>query len=244
MLKNTDDFPIKPDHYYVIDFRDFLNPKVLPLFYVNRKAAYRAIEMNVPLWKRKRFSVKKGKSILTEKINYTLKRATLRYFVKYQYPDCKKTFQQKKTYRTVIRRRLRRMGLLNIIKIRIHIKGEIRNKGYVPNTQKIANTPNTSAKAFRLERKPDKYIYFLLKKKLSRNPNKLFRIKVIRVDSRRGQMKEFWMSTFKNDVIHPLMMAETVPILNQIKWNKTKIINEIYRKFYLRIPKGEPETIL
>lgn len=216
MRKTTQDFPVKRQYYYIIDFRNMMNPVLLPVCFVNRNAAKRILEANIPNRnKRRLYSVIKGLKIKEEQIPYIVSYGNyLRKGGKYLYDEDKQTKQERKSFRTLMRRRLRRMDLLttNRIKYRYHEKA--KKVKHTKNYQTVAQSPHTDARVFQLDRKPNRYYYIILKKCPSSKRGKLFKIKCIQVNVKTGKWKKVTIQTNRNDIFIPELLNNLKKIPN------------------------------
>lgn len=213
-LVTNEHFPLKDEYWYILDFRKFLKPKLLPVYFNSKPRANLILKANVSvLSTRKKFTILKGRNI-KDKIPYTLGQGNFfKYGGKYNYPTGL-DWQQKKDFRTLMRRRLRRMGILTTVKPRHRYdKGQIIVK-YKHNTQKVATSPNTDAKVFQLDRKPKKYYYVLIKKRLSKKAGIIFELRVIRYDVKTKETKKMWLNVQRSDIFVPYLYKQFKTILH------------------------------
>jgi hypothetical protein len=204
--KTSKDFRIKELYYYIVDFKQFMKPELLPVYFVNKNAAKRVLEANVPNRnRRKLYSIIKGLNIKNEHIPYKLGHGNFFHCgSKYAYPDRVRTKQDRKSYRTLLRRRLRRMGLQTTVKQKHTIHEEkVKKVKVLENKQDVAKSPGTAAKAFYLDRKPKYWVYLILKKCPSSKRGKLFKIKAIRINLKSGEFKKVTIHTMRNDIFIP-----------------------------------------
>jgi len=199
-------------YYYIINFKYFLRPRIYPVYFVNRAAAKRAIAQNVPSFKERAFyEVIRGKKLKDFEATYVLKLGRLGKSTKYNYNLNYKGLSRK-AYRTEVRRRLRRMGMLTNVRSRYKVEEEPGIVKYKRNKQWVANTPDTWATTFQLERKPKKVYYIILKKWLSLRKGFLFKVKVLRVDVKHKTIKKQVINIKRKDIIIPYLTPEIVKL--------------------------------
>jgi hypothetical protein len=193
-------------YYYIIYFRDFLKPKIFPVHFMNRKAAERALKSFVAKKRRTLYGVIRGSKLKEHDLDFLKGLGNVGKFTKYDYP--KDLTIARKSYRTQVRRRLRRMNMLTLVKNKIPINKPIQYIKLIKNTQKIAMTPKTSAKGFQVERKP-KHIYnLILDKKISTKKGILFEIDTYRVDIKRKEISKEKVYVRRNDIIIPYLLHQ------------------------------------
>lgn len=207
MMYDTDEIPVKKDWWYIVWLRDFRFITLYPVYFINKESAKRAIRVSFPPTKRSRYSIIAGDKLREYTLKYTIKLGKMPKFTKYDFPK-DFTKQQKKTRRTIIRRRLRRMGMLIPKKHKIGIKDKVKQARLLVNKQKVADCPTTEAVAFRLERKPKHFYYIILKKKKSQKNKIAFRVKAIRYNSRNGEYKKLFINIYNRDVLIPHLISE------------------------------------
>lgn len=214
--QTTDHFPIKELYYYIIDFRRLMFPVIMPVYFVNKNAAKRVLKKNVPNRNiRKFYSVYPGKRIKKLKLNYIIGYGNyLHLGGKYPYPDIEMTKQEKKSFRTLLRRRLRRMDLLTTNKVKYKYHEKVRKIKHKKNYQKVAKNKNSAAKVFQIDRKPKYYFYIILEKQLTTKRGKLFKIKTIRADIRTGKSIKVTIFTMRNDIFFPELLSNLNKIPN------------------------------
>lgn len=224
-MYNTNDFPVKKEHWYIVALGDYLNITLYPVYFINKTAAKRALNAHIGIRNRAKYSIISANKLKQYTLNYKIKLGRLAKFTKYEYPKIKNTIQKRKTHRTVQRRRLRRMGMLHRVKSKLHIQqGKAPYGTLVKNFQKVAMSPNTDAKAFRLERKPKNFYYVIIKKTRSKIKGVLFKVEVIRFDSKTGIYKELLINIYNKDVILPHLLSEVFS-------RALNISNECYERF-------------
>jgi hypothetical protein len=208
-IKTTDDFPIKRAYYYIIDFRRMMYPVLRPVYFVNYNAAKRVLISNMPNRNIRRFfSIYSGKTIKNLKLNYIIGEGNyLHLGGKYPYPHSDMTKQEKKSFRTLLRRRLRRMGLQTNNKVKYKYHEKASKVKYLPNRQKVANNKNSDAKVFQLDRKPRYYYYIILQKCLTSKSGKLFKVRAIRCNIKTGNWKKVTIYTNRNDIFFPELLG-------------------------------------
>jgi hypothetical protein len=97
---------INEDKYYIVDLRDSHKPS---LFYNEYKTENRAIDTIIRILKYNfiDYTTIKGEDAIFHKLELKTKGKRFLPDYKYDYPDERDTKQKRKTYRTIIRRKLR-----------------------------------------------------------------------------------------------------------------------------------------
>lgn len=238
----TDEFPIKPEYWYVISFGNFIHLTLFPVYFVNKQAAKRAITSNIPRKAQGKYEVMSGKKLKDFSFRYKINLGRLHKFTKYIYEDIPKG-QRRKTYRTVMRRRLRKMGMLTLIKPKNHITRGIKQTRLIKNKQRIAIAPETWAVSFQLERKPNRYIYLILKKKLSEKKRVLFEIRALRIDMEKAICKKVNIQVYNKDVVRPVLITEIIDAIKDISTPIHGRLKRYCRKRGLKIYKRKGERL-
>lgn len=207
MRYTTKDFPIKLKYWYLVHLNDFLNITLYPIYFINKVSVQRAIRIDIPVVKRMAYVAISGVKLRQYKLTYTIKLGKMPKFTKYEF-DKGATDQQKKTRRTVIRRRLRRMGMLIPKRHKIGIKDKVKQARLLVNTQDVANCPNTEARAFRLERLSPNYYHIILTQERSKVKGIMFRCKCIRYNSKTKLYRKLFINIQNRDVIIPHLISE------------------------------------
>ena len=222
MRYTTEAFPTKLEYWYIIHFRDFWQITLYPVYFINKVSAKRAVSRTFAKKKQNKYSVVSGRKLREYELNYTISLGRLQKFHKYDL-DPKLTDQQRKNKRTIIRRRLRRMGMLIPKKHKYFIKDPIKQNRLLVNTQKVANSPNTEARAFRLERKHKKYYYLIISKEKGKKNGVAFKVNSIRYNSKNGEYKKVLLNIYNRDVIIPHLISEVyAQSLNNGNYEKFK----------------------
>lgn len=215
-VRTTEHFPVKENYYYIMDFKRFMFPVLMPVYFVNKNAAKRILESNVPNRNRRRmFSIYSGRKIKKERLKYII--GWGHYMIrggKYPYPRMDMTDQEKKSFRTLLRRRLRRMDLLTTIKAKYRYDNKGKKIKHKKNYQKVAKSPGTDAKVFQLDRKPKSYHYIILKKRSTTKRGKIFMVRAIRVNIKTGEFKKVTIYINRNDIIFPGLLEHLKRIPN------------------------------
>lgn len=243
-IKTSEDYPIKRSYYYIVDFSNYYRLRVYPVYFVNLKTAKRALERTITKLKVRKhyFQVVTGKSLVDVKIPYIM---TKRFkATRYDYPKEKTNFQDRKSYRTLLRRRLRRMGLLTLIKPKYLVQeGKRQQVRIKPNTQKVANSPNTVAKVFQLERKPGKYYYLIIDKKKTKAKGVLMKIKSLRLNVKTGELKKCTVNMRSTDILIPHLLSN-IPELTKHLINHESIIKKLRKKGFDCYHKTKQKEVL
>jgi len=212
-MKKTTDLKIYKSYWYVLDFTNFQKPTVLPIYFLSKKLAKEGIRRGVKKNLRRYYRPIQGKVIIKHEFPVVFKKGTWKKVTKYDYPTDRLTAQQKKTFRTVMRRRLRRMGILSIVRPKLKITEKPKIIKEVVNRQKVAKNKNSEAKIFQLQRKPRHIFYFLVRKRLSAASGKLFLLNVIRINLKDGSLMEIELETKRHDLIRPILLSEFKKII-------------------------------
>lgn len=181
------------------------------MYFTNRNAAKRAIRTNIAKSKRVFYDIIKGSKLKHLPVSFMLKLGRMGKFTKYEYPPG----ITHKAFRTKMRRRLRRMGMLTLIKNKYAVTRKATSHPYIkhiPNKQKVANSPNTIAKAFRLERKPKDVYYLILAQTVSKKRGKLFSVTALRFNTSTREVKKQIIEVDRRDVIIPYTLTEMIQI--------------------------------
>lgn len=218
-VKTTKEFPIIAKYYYIMDFTKMMKPQLIPLYFLNRNAAKRAIKENNSTHKAKIYSIFHGESLLNSDFPYVLKNGRWGKFTKYKY-EPNLTKQEKKNIRTMARRRLRRMNLYTNIKARRLYNSAPQYVKQIKNTQKVSNSPGTSAKCFQLERETPHRFYIILGKKKHKSAVFLISLKVLSINLKTGNYSYKWKNIHKTDILIPFILREAY---DRIKVLPTKI---------------------
>lgn len=204
-LTTTEQFPVKVKYFYIVSFKNLLKPRLMPIYFPTRNTAKRVLRENIVNHeKRKKYSIFSGYQIRGEELKYVIGSGSrFRYGGKYVYPSRKMTPQERKSFRTVRRRRLRRMNLLTNNKAKFRYDEKTRKQiKHQPNNQTVADSPRTDAKCFWLERGSRFTWYIVLSKRKSFKLGKLFKIRAIRIQLKTGNWKKVTIYIRSTDIIH------------------------------------------
>lgn len=229
-IKTVKDYPVYNKYWYLVDFKNLLKVKLFPYYFISKKAARRAKKLNFSKHNQRHVEILKGAKVKSFFLAYAMGK-TLGKDTKYQYPDFLITKQERKNFRTIMRRRLRRMGLLTLVKPKKSIKHLPDYIKPIINKQKVANSPNSIARVFQIDRKPERYYYILLKRELAKKRGKLFKIKCHRYDSISGEFKELTIFTLRTDILIPYLITDLENLVYekiQSKTGKARISQERY----------------
>lgn len=227
-------------YYYIINFKYFTRPRIYPVYFTNKAAAKRAISQNIKsLKERAYYEIIQGKKLVDFECTYVLRLGRLGEFTKYNYPEYLETIQQRKSYRTLMRRRLRRMGMLTDVQNKYRIGEKGKRTQLIHNTQKVADSPTTRSVGFRLERK-NKNVYYIIKdKKISKKKGILFELKAWKLDIKKKTVGLISLKIQRKDVIIPYLITEISK-----KYNDLKLSINRFAKGSVKIHKGEKERFL
>lgn len=232
-IRTTDDFPIKDGYWYVVYLKDLVNIRLYPVYFINKRAAKRAITYNIPVNKRGKYEVHGHQRLKEFQIKYHISLGKLAKFSKYPDINWEMTPQQRKNHRTIFRRRLRRMGMLIPKQHKIPIFNSPRQARLLKNRQKVAMSPGTDARAFRLERKPKHYYYIIITKERSKKKRVMFEVKAYKLNSKTGELKKLLIQIYNRDVIIPHLLSEVITISKQKGYDKaTEKIDQLYQRKY------------
>jgi hypothetical protein len=215
---------ILKDKYYVVYFRSFIKPIIYPVYFTNKNAAKRAIRKKVSRKNRSYYEIVKGAKLKDFEFSFIFKLGNWGEFNKYDYPQGLSTGQKRKSYRTRMRRRLRRMGMLTLVKQKYSVRDDPMYVKLIKNRQKVAMCKNSLARAFRLERKPGHYYYIIVEKEISRKKGILFEVQALRVNMKSKEIKPMKVNVFKNDIIIPHLITEVQALYG------TEIKRHLYQK--------------
>lgn len=207
MIYTTEHFPIKLEYWYIVSLGDFKDITLYSVYFINKVSAQRAVSRTFARRKRSRYVIKSGRQIKEYLLKYKLLLGKMPKFRKYDFPE-NSTPQQRKTRRTVIRRRLRRMGMLVPKRHKLTIGEPVKQSRLLVNRQKVADCPNTVARAFRLESKPKRFYYVIINKERSSKNGIMFRIEAVRYDKKKGKYKKVLLNINNKDVIIPHLISE------------------------------------
>lgn len=234
-VKKLRKYPIIKDKYYILDFSDLTRVRVLNYYFINRRAAEKCIKLNFLRKKdHKYYSVVQGKDI-NESIPKDREFKGIIYF-KYDYPVDKMTKQEMKTYRTVQRRRLRRMDLLTLVKPRKHFNKKPDYIKHIKNKQKVAMSPNSVARVIQLQRKSPDYYYLVLEKETTKKKGLLFILNCLKFNKRTGEMKQVTLKIKRTDLLIPFLIWDLENMIHE-KIQRGKKAS-YYREFGFKTLKG------
>lgn len=212
-IYTMEDYPVYSKYYYVVDFKNLLKVRLLPYYFINKEAARRAKKLNFPPERLKYIEVMRGKKLKAFLLTYKMSQRLGKY-IKYDYPAKDLSRQAKKSIRTQIRRRLRRMGIYTRVKPKYSIKEKPKVIKAVENKQKVAITKNTLAQVIRLERKPHVY-YWIKAKSLAKKKGYLFSLFCIKFDLSNNKCSEVILNTKRTDIMIPYLITELEAILDE-----------------------------
>jgi hypothetical protein len=197
---------VKDKYYYIVFFKDFYKPKVLPVFFTSKQAAKRAIRA-IPKRKQALYEIITGKKLKEFQFKHVLRLGKLKDFTKWEYPKELDTLQKRKSFRTLMRRRLRRMGMLTPVKNKYAIGSKVIQGRLVKNRQKVANCPYTLATCFALERKPGRH-YIIINKRIPSQKGILYEVDAIIV--KKKSIKQGIIRVKTSDIIRPYLITEII----------------------------------
>lgn len=219
---NTDDFRPFNEYYYIVNMVNFMRPEVFPVYFLNKRAAQRALKKTSKYGELQKYEILKGKKIASLKLKYLLLLGNMPKHTKYEYPKDCITERQKRSFRKNMQRRLLRMKLFTHIKS----KGRIGESAQViklvrkPNTENMLRRfycPDTQARVIRLERKPRKYWYYIISTKDTEKKRVLKIAKALKFNGTTGDYKEVYLQIYKKDIIIPYLVKDWVEMLKHNK---------------------------
>jgi hypothetical protein len=246
MQYNTLDIPIKIKYWYIVHLMDYVSIQLFPVYFINKVAAKRALHKNVPFRKMGKYLIMSGKKLKQYELKYLIRLGPLPKFTKYEYPKPtnQMTRLEKRNFRTIFRRRLRRMGMLIPKKHKINIKENVKHARLKVNKQKVANSPYSEARVFQLDRKPKHYYYILLRKTRSKKNKVALECKVVKVNIKTGEFKKILLNIYNSDVITPYLLSELYKLL-KIKGNEYyQPIKRYCNKKGLKVSKAKQKEVL
>lgn len=243
-IKTINDYPVYNKYWYLVDFKNLLKVRLFPYYFISKQAAKRAKELNFSKANQKFVEVLKGTKVKSFFLAYAMGK-TLGKDTKYTYPDFLISRQERKSFRTLMRRRLRRMGLLTLVKPKRSVKHLPSYIKPIKNKQKVANSPNSIAKVFQIDRKNPKYYYLILEKSLAKKKGKLFKIKCLRFDKTTAELKKVVIYTLRTDILIPYLITELSHIMYERAQKekgkaKQKIFNQ-YQHWGFRLVESKEE---
>jgi hypothetical protein len=226
-------------NWYIVYFRDFFKPVIYPVYFTNKAAAKRALKATVSKKKMVFYQVIKGSKLLEFEFKHLFKLGNLGRFTKYAYDKTMNTKQKRKNYRTIMRRRLRRMGMLTLIKNKQTIRATPQYIKVIKNRQMVAQSPYTLAMGFRLERKPKNIYHLIIEKKISEIKGILWEMVVIEVDIKLKTLRTRTLKVKRNDMVIPHLLTDII-----ILYGKEEHILDALREEGVRLNNRKQKGIL
>ena len=231
LIKNTVNTPVKLGFYYILDFRELKEPKILNAMYPNKAFAKKAIRKKYSGKDQRFLEVVSGKKLKGLFLIYSLGLKSGK-FKKYDYPKHCNTTKLRWNYRRQVRVRLRRMGLYfptTTHKVVTHTtKSRTR---IIPKTKQLkTNTHNTASKAIKLARKPKHFLYILKEKNKLKRKGWLISLSVVKVNLKTGDFQNKKIHITSKDFIQPYLISEAFEMIHQIKNNNGQRFLDTYRE--------------
>jgi len=218
------DYKVYSKYWYLVDFTKLTKVKLLPFYFLNPKSAKRALKANYPKKKRKFIEVMKGSKVKDFFLIYCMGNRLGKY-TKYEYSPEKMTHQERKSHRTLMRRRLRRMGLLTLVNPKKSVRDKPDYIKPIINKQKVANSPKSIAKVIRIERKPSRYYYLIHNVKLAKKKKVLWEIEGLRYNATTGEIKKVKVKVYRTDLLIPYLLTDLEDIIyEKIKQEPTRAV--------------------
>lgn len=231
--KTTEDIPIKNKYWYIIYYKDFVSINLYPVIFISKQGAKRSLKLHIHRVHENKYQVIKGVKLKEYRLKYNLSLGVMSKFFKYEYPTHILTPKERKNYRTIQRRRLRRMDILTLIKPKIKITEKPKQNRWKRNKQKVANSPGSAARIIQLERKSKRYFYLILKKIRSTKKGILFCLETLRYDKNTGELEKMKLSIRTSDLVKPFLLKDLLNLCNekqrkQISRSVSRIIKEAW----------------
>lgn len=232
-----DSVKIHKARFYILNLRDITNIRCLYYYFSSRETAKYALYKTIPSLERKWYKIVSGNYL--SKYQPKFYKALKVYPLKYKYPVGKKSQQEKKTYRTVMRRRLRRLGLHVVGKKQGKIVENIQRTRWIKNKQVVANSPGSIARVIQIDSKGLNK-YFLVKDIIkSKRAGDLCRVKCFQFDTYKGTIIAKEIRVKNTDVITPFLTKELKKVWESKKLKLSdKWIKRLTMKFLEPIKLG------
>jgi hypothetical protein len=226
-------------YYYLVYFRDFFKPIIYPVYFINKAAANRALKAHVGKKKRVYYQVVRGEKLQEFEFKHLFTLGNLGKFTKYAYTTEMNTKQKRKNFRTILRRRLRRMGMLTLVKNKQSVRHTPQYIKVIKNRQMVAANPYTLSNGFRLERKPKHIYYLIIEKAISKLKGVLWEMTVFQVDMKSKSIKTKKLKVKRNDVVIPHLLTEII-----ILYGNEEHIMDAYRAEGIRFNHPKQKDLL
>lgn len=218
-------------YFYILHFKRLDKPKIIPFHYLTRRSAQDCLDKMVSRADMLYYKVVKGSFIGEHYV--ALYREGSFYTTKYRYPDEKATFQEKKNYRTMFRRRLRRMGILVVNNAPRRIDSPPVKPRYIKNTQDVAKSPTTIGRVVQIDRfSRETYVFIntLTKPKPKTKDFKrvLCKVEGYKFNLRKGTIKPTKFKIEKTDLVIPHSLNH---LKEQCQEKELKIPEEVSNTF-------------
>lgn len=212
LLQNstTKDYPINNRYYYILYYDNILTPKLLPIYFTSLPIAEQQLAKEIPKQFRHKYEVVKGSEIKDVLKYRGLNVWKLGVQRKFKYPDNCITKKDKKNFRIISRRRLRRMGVYYRTKAKGYVFDKEHKPEFIKNVQVLTQNKSgrSISKAFKLDRMGESIIYVLLEK-LDRKPEDcIFRCRAIRINLKAGTRRTVTMKVYNHDIMRPYLLTE------------------------------------
>lgn len=209
--------------YYILQLKDITNVRCLYYYFSSKESAKFCLNRRIPSNERKWYKIVSGNYLKKYQPKFY---KTLRiYPVKYKYSPEMKTAQAKKTYRTVMRRRLRRMGLHVLGQKEGRIKEQVKRSKWVKNQQWVANSPTTEARIFRMDRTGLNRYFAILSIEKSKRVGDLCRVLCYCFHLSKKTIIKKEVRVKNTDVLTPYLTSELQKLLET---KCMKVPNEIW----------------
>lgn len=217
--------------FYILNIRDITNIRCLYYYFSSRETAKYSLHKAIPSVERKWYKIVSGNYL--SKYQPKFYKALRIYPVKYKYPPHIKTKQQRKTHRTVMRRRLRRMGLHVVGKKEGRIVENIGKSKWIKNRQKVANSPTTIARVIQVDSKGLNKYFVVRDIVKSKRAGDLCRATCYQFDTYKGTIIKKELRIKNTDVITPYLTLELKKVWEnkgyklKKKWTKRLTIKSL-----------------
>lgn len=191
--------------FYIVYLRDILKPRILHYYFSSRAMAKKAIVDSLPYKDRKWYKVMSGKYL--RKYEPELCKSIKLIPTKYKYPS-NSTQADRKKHRTLMRRRLRRMGMLVHSKPYSTVHKPPKRIKAVKNKQKVAQSPGTISRVVEVDRRGSHKLFLILSFKRAKRVGDLYVANSVCFNFRKKTVEEKSLRIKNTDVLTPYTLIE------------------------------------
>lgn len=192
--------------FYILKIKSLTDIRCLYYYFSSRESAKYALNKAIASTERKWYKIVSGAYLSKYQPNFY--KALRVYPVKYKYPPHLTTKQQRKTHRTVMRRRLRRLGLHVVGKKEGKIVEEIGRTKWIKNKQKVAKSPGSVARVIQVDSKGLNKYFVVRGIVKSKRSGDLCRASCYLFDTYKGTITKKEIRIKNTDVITPYLTTE------------------------------------